>query len=118
SGVYRHGRTTHLDQVVSFYRDGKTASIAVSRVGSTLAIATNGKSDAAIEMNPGGRPTGDEYTMTLAGALPLLMKPEAKTFANIGVGSGLTSETVLSHSGPLVLDTIEIEDAMVAGAQS
>ena len=44
------------------------------------------------------------------------MKPEAKHFANIGYGSGLTAETVLSHSGPRILDTIEIEPAMVVGA--
>src|SRR2546430_16618134 len=63
-------------------------------------------------------PTQDEFTMTLLGALPLLVKPDAKTFANIGWGSGLTVEVALSHSGPGVIDTVEIEPAMVAGAHA
>jgi hypothetical protein len=50
--------------------------------------------------------------------LPLLIKPDAKTFANIGFGSGLTTETLLSHSGPRVIDTVEIEPAMVSGARA
>ena len=68
-------------------------------------------------MNPDAPPRGDEHTMTLLGALPLLARPEAKTFANIGFGSGLTTDTLLSHSGPRRVDTIEIEPAMVAGAR-
>ena len=118
SGVYRYGLGVKSIQEVVFYRDGKTASVAVRRLANTLNIVTNGKSDAAIDMDPNGRPTGDEYTMVLLGALPLLLKPDAKNIANIGFGSGLTSETLLSHRGPQVLDTIEIEPAMVAGAQA
>src|SRR2546429_7166956 len=56
--------------------------------------------------------------MTLLGALPLLVKPDAETFANIGWGSGLTVEVALSHSGPVVIDTVEIEPAMVPGAHA
>ena len=118
SGVYRYGQAVLPKQEILFYRDGKTASIAVRRVAGTVLIITNGKPDAGIQMEPGATPAPDEYTMVLLGALPLLMKPDAKTFANIGFGSGLTAETVLSHSGPRVLDTIEIEPAMVDGAQS
>ena len=54
--------------------------------------------------------------MALLGAVPLLAKPEARAIANIGFGSGMTAEAVLSHSGPRTLDTIEIEPAMAAGA--
>ena len=56
--------------------------------------------------------------MVLAAALPLLMKPDATRYANIGFGSGLTAEALLSHGGPRVVDTIEIEPAMVSGARS
>jgi hypothetical protein len=56
--------------------------------------------------------------MSLLAALPLVIKPDAKTFANIGWGSGLSAQTLLSHSGPQVLDSIEIEPAMYAGARS
>jgi trans-aconitate methyltransferase len=56
--------------------------------------------------------------MVVAAALPLLMKPDATRYANIGFGSGLTAEMLLSHSGPREVDTIEIEPAMVSGARS
>jgi hypothetical protein len=104
---------------VFFYRDGKTASVAVHGGPSKLvAIVTNGKPDAAINLDPAGRPAPDESTMSLLGALPLLIKPDARSVANIGFGSGLTAEVLLSHSGPRELDIIEIEPAMVAGARS
>jgi len=56
--------------------------------------------------------------MVVAAALPLLMKPDATRYANIGFGSGLTAEALLSHSGPREVDTVEIEPAMVSGARS
>ena len=119
SGVFRYGGAERQDRPVSFYRDGKTASVAIySAPGGVVTITTNGKPDASIRFDPGLPPLEDEYTMTLLGALPLLLKPDARTIANIGFGSGLTAEVVLSHSAPQVLDTVEIEPAMVAGARS
>ena len=119
SGVFRYGRAAPDFGRVVFYRDGKTASVAVrSQPGGIVAIITNGKPDAAIRLDTDFPPTPDEYTMSLVAALPLLIKPEAKTFANIGWGSGLTTEVALSHSGPAEIDSIEIEPAMVTGAQA
>ncbi len=119
SGVFRYGVAVPKQQRVSYYRDGKTASVAVlSSKQSVVAIVTNGKPDAAINLDTSSPPNQDEYTMTLLGALPLLIKPDARTFANIGWGSGLTTEVELSHGSPREVDTIEIEPAMVAGARS
>lgn len=118
SGVFRYGKVGSEFARVLFYRDGKTASVAVRGGPDTTAIITNGKSDAAVRLDQNQPPIEDEYTMTLLGALPLLMKRDAKTFANIGWGSGLTVEVLLSHSGPQAVDTVEIEPAMYAGAHS
>jgi spermidine synthase len=119
SGVFRYGVTDLPDSRVFFYRDGKTASVAMrEHKGGIMAVVTNGKPDAAIQLNPAGAPTSDEYTMTLLGALPLLIKPDARSFANIGWGSGLTVEVLASHSAPREIDTIEIEPAMVAGSRA
>ena len=119
SGVFRYGKAVHPNRPVNFYVDGKTASIAVySSPGGIVTITSNGKPDASIRFDPAMPPLEDEYTMTILAALPLLMKPDARTFANIGFGSGLSAEVVLSHSGPRRLDTIEIEPAMVAGARA
>jgi spermidine synthase len=119
SGVFRFGEAS-LRQAsrVSFYQDGKTGSVAIRSLGNAVAINTNGKPDASVHLDPRDPPTQDEYTMTLTAALPLLVKPQARTIANIGWGSGLTAEVLLSHGGPREVDSIEIEPAMVAGARS
>ena len=120
SGVFRYGQADPNFGTVMFYRDGKSASVAVRGRQATGArtILTNGKPDAGMVLDLKLPPTPDEYTMTLLAALPLLIKPEAKTYAMIGWGSGLTAETVLSHSGPQSLDSIEIEPAMYDGARA
>jgi predicted membrane-bound spermidine synthase len=120
SGVYRYGQAWRSFGRVAFYRDGKSASVSV-RVqdrGSVVTINTNGKPDAALTLDLGQPPTPDEYTMTLIAALPLLIKPDAKTVANIGWGSGFSANALLSHSGPQRLDSIEIEPAMYDGART
>jgi predicted membrane-bound spermidine synthase len=119
SGVFRYGQAQPDYGRVFFYRDGKTASVAArSQRGGIVSIITNGKPDAGIRLDTDLPPTPDEYTMSLVSALPLLIKPDAKTFANIGWGSGLTVEVLLSHSGPKEVDSIEIEPAMVIGAMA
>ena len=118
SGVFRYGKAQPQGQRIAFYRDGKTASVAVRAApGGIVTITTNGKPDASIRLDRSLPPIEDEYTMTLLGALPLLLRPDATRFANIGFGSGLTAEVLLSHRAPGALDTIEIEPAMVAGAR-
>ena len=119
SGVFRYGVVLRAQSKIHFYYDGKTASVAVrGHPNNMFGIITNGKPDATIQMDPDREPGGDEYTMVIAAALPLLMKPDATTYANIGFGSGLTAEALLSHSGPRQVDSIEIEPAMVSGARA
>src|SRR5207249_1166696 len=84
---------------VLFYRDGKTASISLISRGTAVTIATNGKPDAGIEMNLARPPIIDEITMIMAGALPLAYQPHARRVANIGLGSGLTTHTLLGDPG-------------------
>lgn len=119
SGVYRSGEP-RLDESnrVLFYRDGKTASVAVVyHPRGQLSITTNGKTDASIQMLPNRAPSSDEPTMILAGALPLAYRPDARTAAVIGFGSGLTTHTLLADPNLEQVDTIEIESAMVDGAR-
>jgi predicted membrane-bound spermidine synthase len=119
SGVFRHGRASlqAADEVV-FYRDGKTASVAaiMSKQG-TLQIATNGKTDAAIQMHADKPASLDEPTMVLAAALPLSMHATPHHVGVIGFGSGLTTHALLGDPRVQRVDTIEIEPAMVAGAR-
>jgi len=120
SGVFRYAQVTPDFGRVVFYQDGKTASVAVRGQASSgiVAIVTNGKPDAGLRLDPKQPPTADEYTMSLLPSLPLLIKPDAKTYAGIGWGSGFSAHVLLLHSGPQSLDNIEIEPAMFAGARA
>ncbi|MBK7660790.1 MAG: spermidine synthase [Betaproteobacteria bacterium] len=118
SGVFRYGRFVSPDQAkLPFYRDGKTATIAVMDIGNMRSIRTNGKPDAAVEMKNRAKPANDEATMVLAAALPLAFKPEAKRIANIGFGSGLTTHAALASPVAELVDSIEIERMMIEGAR-
>jgi predicted membrane-bound spermidine synthase len=119
SGVFRYGAFADPGkEKVLFYRDGKTASIAViDHQGGKLSIRTNGKTDAALTTRGGVRPGPDEETMVLAAALPLAMKPGAEVVANIGFGSGLTTHVLLGSPRVKEVDSIEIERMMVEGAR-
>ena len=64
-----------------------------------------------------GPPADDEITMIMAGALPLSLHPNPRTVANIGVGSGLTSQVLLTTDQVESLTSIEIERFMVDAAR-
>jgi len=118
-GVYRTGDARlNKDIRVAYYQDGSTASVAsyITKQG-VVAIATNGKADASIQMIPEKAPTADELTMVMSGLLPLATNPQAHTAAVIGFGSGLTTHTLLGKPNLELVDTIEIEPAMYEGAK-
>ena len=119
SGVFRFGffEDPHNTKVI-FYRDGKTASISViEHPDRKRSIRTNGKTDAALAFEGTGVAGPDEPTMVLAAALPLAMKPDAVSIANIGFGSGLTTHTLLGSPRLKEVDSIEIERMMIEGAK-
>lgn len=119
SGVYRdQGFLVPGEVEVLDHRDGKTATIhLVGTPGAGIFIRTNGKTDAAMNVGLLQPPRPDEATMTLAGALPLLLRPDAQEAANIGLGSGLSAHTLLNSPSLRALDTIEIEAAVVSIAK-
>jgi spermidine synthase len=117
SGVYRSGIARLPDAAaVTYLRDGKTATISLVQQGGMIAIATNGKPDAGLNMGEGAA-SEDEYTMLLAAAIPLSMHPNPERVANIGFGSGLTTHMLLNSDRVKRLDSIEIEPLMVEAAR-
>jgi len=113
SGVYRLGNLpTPERQKVEAQIDGKTSTVSVVRFEGALALLTNGKSDGAIRVD-GSDPTDDEIMMTLLGALPQILAPDARRVANIGFGTGMTTHVLLASDRIEVVDTVEIEPAMV-----
>jgi spermidine synthase len=119
SGVFRHGGARiGTSDVIAFHRDGKTATVDVLSGDGRRSIRTNGKSDAALNMVAGGAPTGDEYTMAMLAMLPLGHRPDARTAAVIGFGSGMSTTFLLNSPNLQRVETIEIEPAMVEGARA
>jgi len=121
AGVFRYGHARfdpHSSQVL-FNADGKTASVSVVTFSNgTTAIQTNGKPDAAIALDQHKYPAAtDEYTMTIAGLVGPLYRPQAQRVAVIGFGSGMSTAVLLSYPSITQLDTIEIEPKMVEGAK-
>ncbi|MGB7541948.1 MAG: fused MFS/spermidine synthase [Burkholderiales bacterium] len=118
SGVFRRGDLySERDASMLFYRDGKTATVSLLDFGTDRSIRTNGKSDGAINMDPDGARISDEITMTLTAALPLAYRPEAKHVAVIGIGTGLTTHTLLGSRTVESVDTVEIEPAMAEASR-
>ncbi len=122
SSVYRNGNATLGDDTrMLFYRDGKTASVAVyesltdGKKG--WAIATNGKVDAGLTPSLSDPARSDEATMALLAALPLSLKQNLEHVGVIGFGSGMTTHTLLGSKRVGQVDTIDIEPTMVEGAR-
>jgi predicted membrane-bound spermidine synthase len=118
SGVFRGGNLfSEGDAKLRFYRDGKTATVSLMDFHTERSIRTNGKSDGVVNMDLSGQRFPDEITMMLTAALPLAFRPEAKDVAIIGIGTGLTTHTMLSSPTVESVETVEIEPAMTAAAR-
>lgn len=118
SSVYRHGTTSIGDARMLYYRDGKTASVAVyENASGRRSIATNGKVDAGLMMDGQAPPSQDEYTMALLASLPLSMRDRYDRVGVIGFGSGMTTHYLLGSPRVGHVDTVEIEPMMVEGAR-
>ncbi|HZR67666.1 MAG TPA: hypothetical protein VFB01_01290 [Burkholderiales bacterium] len=118
SGVFRRGDLyTEREARMLSHRDGKTTTVSLVDFGSDRSLRTNGKSDGAINMDPDGPRISDEVTMTLTGALPLAYRPDARRVAVIGIGTGLTTHTLLGSSAVESVETIEIEPAMAEASR-
>src|SRR5258705_19397 len=85
--------------------------------GTDRSLRTNGKSDGAINMDPNGARVSDEITMTLTAAIPLAYRPDATSAAVIGIGTGLTTHTLLASSTLRSVETIESEPAMAEASR-
>src|SRR6185436_14290902 len=119
AGVFRHSALeTSREAKILFASDGKTATVhLVKYPDDAISLRTNGKSDGSINMERGVDRGTDEITMVLTGALPLALKPDAKSAAVIGIGTGLTTHTLLQSLAIERVDTVEIEAAMVEASR-
>ena len=118
AGVFRYGDlAASRDATVLFKKDGKTATVHLVKYPEATSLRTNGKSDGSINLDADGERGTDEITMVLTGALPLALKPETKTAAVIGIGTGLTMHTLLQSLEIERVETVEIESAMAEASR-
>jgi spermidine synthase len=118
AGVFRYGDIgTGSDSTILYARDGKTATVHLVKYPDATSLRTNGKSDGSINMDLKGERGTDEITMVLTAALPLALKPETKSAAVIGIGTGLTTHTLLQSLGIERVETVEIESAMAEASR-
>jgi spermidine synthase len=101
-------RGMEVGMEVVFYRDGPSATVAVTRVGENVVLRINGKADASTQM--------DVPTQLMLGHLPLLLHPHPLTVLVIGLGSGMTAGAVAQY--PIEhLDIVEIEPAVIEASR-
>jgi predicted membrane-bound spermidine synthase len=118
AGVFRHGDIgPSRDASILFNKDGKTATVHLVKYPEAVSLRTNGKSDGSINLDPGGERGTDEITMVLTAALPLALKPETRSAAVIGIGTGLTTHTLLQSLDVERVETVEIESAMAEASR-
>ncbi len=130
SGVYRYGAVPAPgSRDILYYRDGRTATISAERIKATgeIFIATNGKSDGALpaywfepcaDTAPRLPLRGDVATFSLSPLIALAHRPEARTVAVIGQGTGMSAHLLLGSPGIKGLYTIEIEPEMIRASRA
>jgi spermidine synthase len=118
AGVFRHGElATSRDAKILFAKDGKTATVHLVQYADATSLRTNGKSDGSITLDRDAVRGSDEITMVLTAALPLALNPDTRRAAVIGIGTGLTTHTLLQSLAIEHVDTVEIEAAMAEAAR-
>ena len=87
-----------------YYKEGAAATVSVRRLTGTTSLAIDGKIDAS--------DAGDMLTQKVLAHAPLLLHPQARHVAIIGLGSGVTLASALTH--PIErADVIEISPEVV-----
>ncbi len=130
SGVFRRGALPgEQAQRSLYYQDGRTATVSahIARSDGVIVLSTNGKPDASIGPRwlIEGRDTlpilpiaagRDFSTQFLSPILAMAHHPDARIYANIGHGSGVSATTFLTSATLERLVTVEIEPLMVEGS--
>lgn len=102
----------HLDAVLAagrlqYYREGAASTVAVRDLAGVRSLAIDGKVDASNG--------GDMLTQKLLAHVPLILHGSAARVGIVGLGSGVTAGSALTH-GPAHVDVVEISPQVVEAA--
>ena len=127
SGVFRSGRVSRMaPRNMIYFADGRTATVSVRRISASggLVLSTNGKPDASLGQEWFRPPVAprpfnhDASTQMLLPLVTLAHRPEARTAAVIGQGSGMSSHALLGNAKLHRVVTIEIEPRMLTASRA
>jgi spermidine synthase len=116
SGAYKYAaqlqgpdvRTALTAGELLYYREGASATVAVRKVAGTTSLAIDGKVDASN--------AGDMLTQRLLAHVPLLLHEQPRKVAILGLGSGVTLGSALTH--PIErADVLEISREVVEASR-
>ncbi|MEZ5416563.1 MAG: fused MFS/spermidine synthase [Vicinamibacterales bacterium] len=116
SGAYKYASSMTPDALevslhaghLAYYREGATATVSVREAAGTTSLAIDGKVDASN--------AGDMLTQRLLAHVPLLLHPAPRRVAVLGLGSGVTLGSALTH--PIErADVLEISPEVVEAAR-
>ncbi|HXG89275.1 MAG TPA: fused MFS/spermidine synthase [Vicinamibacterales bacterium] len=116
SGAYKYAsvmegqdlRTGLTAGEVLYYGEGPSGTVAVRKVGGTTSLSIDGKVDASN--------AGDMLTQRLLAHMPMLLHPDPKRIAILGLGSGVTLGSALTH--PIAhADVLEISPEVVEASR-
>jgi spermidine synthase len=116
SGAYKYAASLRAPDLAAglragrllYYREGPSGTVAVRRVAGSTSLAIDGKVDASN--------SGDMLTQRLLAHVPLLLHPNPKRAAILGLGSGVTLGSALRH--PLDrADVLEISPEVVEASR-
>ncbi len=126
SGVFRFGDIEEARRAeVTFYEDGRTATISVAKRGNLFSIATNGKADGSLptswleactQETPRGVLRIDAGTQILAPLIALAHASDPSNVVVVGHGTGISSHVLLGHPNAPDVITVEIEPEMIRGS--
>ena len=91
-----------------YYGEGPSGTVAVRRTGGTMSLAIDGKVDASN--------SGDMLTQRLLAHVPLLLHPDPRKLAILGLGSGVTLGSALTHPVERA-DLLEISPQVVEASR-
>jgi len=116
-------RARKVSGEVLLFDEGLTCTVTVFRNPECLSLLVNGKPDASTPsgLNNPFDPNApamllDLPTQILLGQIPMLLAPQREQALVIGLGSGLTVGSVLTHPVKRV-ECVELEDAVVRGSR-
>jgi spermidine synthase len=97
SGAYKYARAVRGPDLATaltagdlqYYREGSTATVAVRRLTGSTSLSIDGKVDASDD--------ADMLTQRLLAHVPLLLHPSPQRAAILGLGSGVTVGSALTH---------------------